>query len=71
MRPAGSAAVVIMALSRIIIPPKRTIHQEKEVRLAKFCSQSLEIYQVRGMAMKSGRIEFESQPGRTPFRLVF
>ena len=42
------AAVAIMALSRIIIPPNRTIHQEKEVRLAKFCSQSLEIYQVKG-----------------------
>ena len=65
------AAVVIRALKSIITPPSRTIHQENDVRLAKFCSQSLEIYQVTGMAMNGSRIEFDSQPGRTQFRLVF
>ena len=65
------AAVVINALSRIITPSSSTIHHVKEVRLAKFCSQSLEIYQVTGMAMNGSRIEFDSQPGRTQFRLVF
>jgi len=106
----------------MIIPASKTIHQENDVRLAKFCSHSLEIYQVTGMAMTTAmatqitscfpssitichfcapftflipisrirlrlrsdtnpnspilammmlRIEFDSQPGRTQFRLIF
>jgi hypothetical protein len=54
--------VVIMALNNMIIPPSNTIHQENDVRLAKFCSHSLEIYQVTGMAMTTAGLSLILNP---------
>lgn len=66
------AAVVIMALSRIIIPPE--IYDEIFMPFFTTRKKGTGVglsYSRQVMAMNGGRIEFDSQPGNTQFRLVF